>query len=80
MYNRCIIKMEIETTVKKIGNSFGVLFPKEFVNAEKLEENKKIIINIVKIGDLSDIFGSLKNKIGISGQKMKDLAREGWQR
>ena len=80
MYNKRIIKMEIETTVKKIGNSFGVLFPKEFVNEERLEENKKVIINIVKVGDLSDIFGSLKGKIKMSAQKIKDLAREGWER
>lgn len=72
--------MEIETTIKKIGNSFGVLFPREFVNKEHLEENKKVVINIVKVGDLSDIFGSLKGKIKLSGQKMKDLAREGWEK
>ena len=78
MFYKCIIKMEIETTVKKIGNSFGVLFPKEFVRNENLKENKKVIINIVKIADLSDIFGSLKGKMKMSGQKMKDLAREGW--
>ena len=72
--------MEVETTIKKIGNSFGVLFPKEFVREESLEENKKVIINIVKVADLSDIFGSLKGKIRMSGQKMKDLAREGWEK
>jgi len=72
--------MEIETTIRKIGNSFGVIFPREFVNQGKLEENKKVIINIVKVGDLSDIFGSLKGKIKMSGQKMKDLAREGWKK
>ena len=71
--------MGIEVTVKKIGNSFGVLFPMEVVKEQGLEENKKIVINIVKVGDLSDIFGSLKGKIRMSGQKMKDLAREGWK-
>ncbi|GBE20117.1 MAG TPA: hypothetical protein ENG87_03685 [Candidatus Pacearchaeota archaeon] len=72
--------MEIETTIKKIGNSFGVLFPKEFVKEKSLQENKKVIINIIKVADLSDIFGSLKGKIKMSGQKMKDLAREGWEK
>ena len=70
--------MEIETKIRKLGNSFGVLFQKEFVIKENLRENKKVILNIVKVGDLSDIFGSLKGKIKISSQKMKDLAREGW--
>jgi len=60
--------MEIETTIKKIGNSFGVIFPREFIKEENLKENKKIIINIIKVADLSDIFGSLKGKIKMSGQ------------
>ena len=61
-------KMEIETTIKKIGNSFGVIFPREFIKEKNLKENKKIIINIIKVADLSDIFGSLKGKIKMSGQ------------
>ena len=60
--------MEIETTIKKIGNSFGVIFPREFIKEKNLKENKKIIINIIKVADLSDIFGSLKGKIKMSGQ------------
>ena len=55
----------------------GVLLPKELVEKERLKENQKININIVKEVNLSDIFGMIKNR-KMSGQKMKDLAREGW--
>ncbi|MFH1585157.1 MAG: hypothetical protein ABIB79_00130 [archaeon] len=33
----------------------------------------------IREADLSDIFGILKQKIRMSGQEMKDLAREGWE-
>jgi len=72
--------MGIEVTVKKWGNSFGVVLPKEVVKREGLKENKKIVINIIKQADLSDIFGSLKGKIRMSGQKMKDLSRKEWDK
>ena len=68
--------MAIEVTVKKWGNSIGVILPKELVRKENLEENKKIIIEVVKEANLVKLFGSLKKKI--SGQEFKDMVREGW--
>ena len=68
--------MAIELTVKKWGNSIGVILPKELVRKENLEENKKIIIEVVKEANLVKLFGSLKKKI--SGQEFKDMVREGW--
>lgn len=72
--------MGIEVTVKKWGNSFGIVLPKEIVEKEGLKENKKIVINIIKQADLSDVFGSLKGKIRMSGQEMKDLSRKEWEK
>ena len=72
--------MGIEVTIRKWGNSFGVVLPKEVVEREGLKKNKKIVINIIKQADLSDIFGSLKGKIKMSGQKMKDLSRKEWDK
>lgn len=67
--------MAVEVRVRKWGNSMGIILPKEIVEREKLEENKKIMINIIKKADLSDIFGMIKNR-KISAQKMKDLSRK----
>jgi len=71
--------MGIEVTVKKWGNSFGVVLPKDIVEKEGLKENKRIVINIIKQADLSDIFGLVKKR-KMSGQKMKDLSRKEWMK
>lgn len=69
--------MAIEVRVKRWGNSFGIILPKEEMDRQRVKENDKILIEVVKPADLSHIFGSLKRKI--SGQQFKDLAREGWK-
>jgi len=71
--------MGIEVTIKRWGNSFGVVLPKEVIEKEELKENKKIVINIIKQADISDIFGLVKNR-KMSGQKMKDLSRKEWNK
>ena len=68
--------MAIEATIRKWGNSFGVLLPKNFVERKQLKENDVILIDVVKEADLSDVFGSLK--MGMSGQEFKDMVRKGW--
>jgi len=70
--------MTIELIAKKWGNSLAVILPKELVEKEGIKENKKVIIEIVKEADLSDIFGSIKKR-KMSGQEAKDLMREGWK-
>ena len=67
---------KMELIIKKWGNSLGAIFPKEVVEKEKLKVNQKIVVQVIKVGDLTKIFGSLKGKM--SGQEFKDLAREGW--
>ena len=69
--------MDIKVKPKRWGNSLAVIIPNEIVEKEGIKENKEIILNIVKEADLSDIFGLIKNR-KMSGQKAKDLMREGW--
>ncbi|HLC58044.1 MAG TPA: AbrB/MazE/SpoVT family DNA-binding domain-containing protein [Candidatus Nanoarchaeia archaeon] len=69
--------MATEVTVRKWGNSMGVILPKQLMEQEGLKENEKIFLEIVKEADLRDIFGTLKTKV--SGQKFKDMARKGWE-
>ncbi len=66
-----------ELRVRKIGNSLGVIFPKDLVKEKRLRENEKIFISVAKKGDLSKIFGSLKFKE--SAQEIKDELRKGWK-
>ena len=70
--------MVTEVIVKKWGNSFGIILPRDLVEKESLKENKKIFIDIIKEADLSDIFGLVKKRM-MSGQRMKDLSRKEWQ-
>jgi len=69
--------MAIEGIVKKWGNSMGVLIPKEVVEREKIKINEKIIFNIVKKADLTNIFGAIEKKM--SGQEFKNMVRKGWK-
>ena len=70
------MEIGIEVKVKKWGNSMGVILPKWVVEKEKLKENQKIRLSIIKETDLSDIFGVLKGKLKISAQKFKDEMRK----
>ena len=55
----------------------GVLIPKEVVEREKIKINEKIIFNIVKKADLTNIFGAIEKKM--SGQEFKNMVRKGWK-
>ena len=68
--------MAIQVSVKKWGNSVGILLPKEIVEKEKLKVDEKIFIEVVKKANLTHIFGSLKGKT--SGQDFKNMVRRGW--
>ena len=75
MYNKMAVKVEI----KRWGNSMGLILPRRLVEKESLEENDKIVIEIVKEADLSDIFGTIKKR-KMSGQEFKDMVRKGWEK
>jgi len=68
--------MAIDAVVKKWGNSFGVVLPKDFVNETRLKENDKVSVVIIKKANLRNIFGTLKTKQ--SGQEFKDMVKAGW--
>lgn len=68
--------MTVEVIVKKWGNSLGVVLPKTLVEHQKLKENDKIFLNVVKETNIKQLFGSLK--LHMSAQKLKNIARKGW--
>ncbi|HLD05740.1 MAG TPA: AbrB/MazE/SpoVT family DNA-binding domain-containing protein [Candidatus Nanoarchaeia archaeon] len=69
--------MAVELIVRRWGNSFGVVLPKELLRQKKIRPNDKVLIELIKPADLSDVFGTLKTKM--SGQKFKNLVRKGWE-
>lgn len=69
--------MATEVKIKKIGNSLGIILPKEFIKSKKIKKDEKVFIEIVKEADLRPLFGLLKTKE--SGQHFKDMVRKGWE-
>jgi antitoxin component of MazEF toxin-antitoxin module len=68
--------MAVEATIRKWGNSLGLVLPNDFVDRENLKEDDKIVLEVVKKAELQGIFGSAKRKM--SGQEFKDMVRQGW--
>ena len=68
---------QINTKVKKWGNSLGIILPKKVVDNEDIEENSEVSITIqsIKKAKVKDIFGALKNW-RINAQKFKDEIRK----
>ena len=66
----------MKTQIKKWGNSFGVIIPKDIIQGEKLKENDEIEIIIVRPNNvLKETFGILKGKIKKSTQQIMDETR-----
>ncbi len=63
--------------IKKIGNSLGLILPKELIKTKHLKQKERVTIEIVKEVDLRNVFGTLRRKM--SGQSFKDMVREGWE-
>jgi len=68
--------MTFQGVIKKWGNSYGILLPKEVVKEQGLKVNEKVGVNISRMADFSKTFGTLKRKM--TGQQFKDMVREGW--
>ena len=66
--------MEVRTTVRKWGNSLGIIIPAETIQAKQLHEGEEISIIIGKQNQIKTLFGSLKHS-KINAQKIKDRIR-----
>ena len=68
----------IEVKVKKWGNSLGIIIPNAVVEEERLVENAKIQLLLVKNSRtvFRETFGILKGRIKKSTQQIKDELRK----
>lgn len=69
--------MGIEVTVRRWGNSLGVVLPREFIESKGIKEDEHLVLEVVKEADLTKVFGSIKRPM--SGQAFKDMVRKGWR-
>ena len=66
----------IEVRTKKWGNSIGIILPKKVVTNEKIKENEKIELLVIRKNTvLKKVFGLLKDKWKKSTQDIKDELR-----
>ena len=68
--------METISIIRKWGNSFGVLVPKELIKKENLKVNEEVVVKLEKKKDLMQLFGFCKFKKPTK-QLMKEI-REGY--
>ena len=62
--------------VRRIGNSLGVVIPKEEAERQGLHEGDEVELSVSKAQDLSHVWGALKGKIG-RVDDLNDLVDEG---
>lgn len=70
MYNYMV---EFKGKVKKWGNSFGIVIPKEVIKEKKWKENDEVTLLSMDAPPLKDFFGKAKFKG--SAQQIKDELR-----
>jgi len=67
--------MVVRTTLRKWGNSYGVVIPKDAALKEGIKENDEVEVTIKKAVDIRSLFGKYKFE---DVQRVKDELREGW--
>ncbi len=56
--------IEIKSKLRKWGNSFGIVLPREFINNEGVKEGEEVIVLLKKEGEnvLKETFGLFRFK------------------
>lgn len=68
--------LEFDAKIKKWGNSFGLVIPKEDLKKELIRENEMVHVIAMRKNDaIKESFGMLKGW-KMTGQKAKDIARK----
>lgn len=68
--------IQCEAVIKKWGNSFAIIVPKDSIESEHMKENDKVALLIQKKDNtLRKSFGMLKGKFKRTAQQIKDDLR-----
>lgn len=68
--------MQAKSKLKRWGNSYGVVVPKEIVEKEGLVEGEIVEISVRKAAEVERLFGRYPFK---NLQSQKDALRKGWR-
>ncbi len=69
--------MEFRTKLKRWGNSFGIVVPREIMVRENLKPGEEVMFELRKKILVKNAFGLLK-KWKINAQDVKDELRKEW--
>jgi len=67
--------MPFRTILRRWGNSYGVVIPKDVALKEGIKEDDEVEVTIKRAVDLKDLFGKYRFE---DVQKLKDELRKGW--
>ena len=62
--------------IRRIGNSLGVVIPKEEADRQGLTDGDEVELEVRKARTIGDVWGALRGKIG-GVDAMNDLVNEG---
>lgn len=68
--------MQAKSRLKRWGNSYGVVVPKEIVEKEGLKEGELVEVSVRRAADVRRLFGKYPFK---DLQAQKEAMREGWE-
>lgn len=68
--------MKVGTRIKKIGNSLGIIIPKEEADREKIKEGDLVEVEVLRCINLEEMFGSVKFRK--TAQELKNEMRREW--
>ena len=74
---RCLTTTIIESEVRKLGNSFAVIIPKNIIEKDAIKERQKIRLILIRESRkvLNETFGMSRGRLKKSGQQIKDELR-----
>jgi len=68
--------VQAKSKLKRWGNSFGVVVPKDIVEKEGLKEGEVVEISVRKASDIKQLFGKYPFR---NLQRQKERMRRGWE-
>ena len=68
--------MKVSARIRKIGNSLGIIIPREEVDMGKIKEGDLVEVEVLRRINLKEMFGSMKFRK--TAQELKDEMRSEW--
>ena len=68
--------MKVSARIRRIGNSLGIIIPREEVDMGKIKEGDLVEVEVLRRINLKEMFGSVKFRK--TAQELKDEMRREW--